>query len=133
MHSRLTLFIVSAVLELGAGLALLSVPGMVIALAFGVPEAAPEALMAARIGGAGLLAIGTACWLARHDGVSLSQDGLLWGILLYNVGASAVLTYAGLLMSLVGAGLWPGVSLHGAMAVWCALNLRVLPGQAMRA
>ena len=56
---------VSAVVELGAGGALLSCPSAMVVLLVGVPLETPAALTVARIGGAGLLALGVACWLAR--------------------------------------------------------------------
>lgn len=63
---------------------------MLIWLLFGVGEPSPEALIVGRVGGAGLLAIGVASWLALDDRDSRSQHGLLWGMLIYNVGAGVV-------------------------------------------
>jgi hypothetical protein len=80
-----------------------------------------------RIGGAGLLAIGVACWLARDDSGSRAQHSLLWGMLVYNVGACAILAYVGSMLPTVGVALWPGVIVHAAMATWCAMNVRRLP------
>ncbi len=80
--------------------------------------------MAARLCAAALLAIGVACWLARDDGGSRSQYALLWGMLIYNAGASVLLAMAGALMCMSGVALWPAVALHAAMAVWCATSLR---------
>ena len=82
--------------------------------------------MIGRVGGAGLLAIGVACWFARDDSGSRAQHGLLWAMLVYNVGACAVLAFAGSASasSTAGIALWPGVALHAGMTSWCALNLR---------
>jgi len=83
--------------------------------------------MVDRIGGAGLLAIGVACWLARDDSGSVAQHGLLCGMLIYNVGACAVLAYAGSTLPMAGVAPWAGVALHAVLATWCAGNLRAIP------
>ncbi len=110
----------TALIEVGAGLSLVSVPALVIWLLLGVREPSPEALVVGRVGGAGLLAIGVACWLARDDRGSRSQHGLLWAMLVYNVGACSVLAFAGSMLSLAGVVLWPVAGLHAVMAIWCA-------------
>jgi hypothetical protein len=71
-----------------------------------------------RVCGAAMLAIGVACWFARDDRGSPSQRGLLWAMLVYNIGVCAVLAFAGL-VSMAGVGLWPVVGLHGVMTIWC--------------
>jgi hypothetical protein len=76
-----------------------------------------------RIGGAGLLAIGVACWFARGDRGSCAQHGLSWGMLIYNVCACAMLAYFGSMLPTIGLVLWPAVILHAAMTTWCAVNL----------
>src|SRR5713101_2491784 len=86
MRSQKNLFIATAIIEAGGGLAMASLPALVIGLLLGVPEPSPEALIFARLSGAALLTIGVACWLARDDRGSRSQHALLWAILIYNVG-----------------------------------------------
>ena len=103
---------------------MVSVPALAIWLLLGVRGPSPEALVASRIGGAGLLAIAVACWLGRDDGGSSSQHGLLWALLLYNVAAFAVLAFSGSMLRMAGVALWPAVGLHAVMTIWCALNLR---------
>jgi hypothetical protein len=116
---------VTAVIELGAGLALLCCPSATVALLIGgAPLEAPAALTTARVGGAGLLALGVACWLARGDALSRAARGLVAAMLLYNVAVVAVLAFAGLDFGLNGMALWPAVVLHAAMAVWCVACLR---------
>ena len=124
MRSQGMLFTATALIEVGAGLSLVSLPALAIWHLLGVREPSPESLIVSRVCGAGLLAIGVACWLARDDRGSRSQHGLLWGMLVYNVGACTVLAFAGSMLSVVGGALWPGVALHAVMTIWCALNLR---------
>jgi hypothetical protein len=109
----------TALLEVVAGLSLLSVPGLAVGLLLGVREPSPEARVVGRVGGAGLLAIGVACWLARDDRGSRSQHSLLSAMLVYNVGACTVLAYAGAMLALAGVALWPTVGLHAVMTIWC--------------
>lgn len=124
MRSQGKLFIMTALIEVGAGLSLMCLPLLAIRLLFGVGEPSSEALIVGRLGGAGLLAIGVACWLARADRGSHSQHALLWGMLTYNVGACSVLAFAGSMMQMSGVALWPAVLLHAALTVWCVANLR---------
>jgi hypothetical protein len=119
---------VTAVIELGAGLALLCFPSTTVALLVGgTPLEAPAALTAARVGGAGLLALGVACWLARGDSQSRVARGLVAAVLLYDVATVAVLAFAGIGFGMHGVGLWPAVVLHAVMAVWCVACLRRRP------
>jgi hypothetical protein len=53
MRSLKKLFIATAIVEVGTGLFLLSVPAVAIWLLFGVREPSLEALIVGRIGGAG--------------------------------------------------------------------------------
>jgi len=124
MRSQEKLFTTSVLIEVAAGLPMVSLPALAIWLLLGVREPSPEALIVSRIGGAGLLAIAVACWLGRVDGGSSSQHGLLWALLLYNVGAFAVLAFSGSMLRMAGAALWPAVGLHAVMTIWCARNLR---------
>jgi hypothetical protein len=117
------LSIVTAVLEVGAGLALLGFPSAVAMLLLGTPLETSTALTVARVAGAGLLALGVACWFARSDMQSHAALGLVAAMLIYNAAAVAVLAYAGTWLGLHGALLWPAVFLHAAMALWCAAYL----------
>jgi Kef-type K+ transport system membrane component KefB len=122
-----TLQTVTAVIELGAGLALLCFPSTTVALLLGSPLDTPTALTVARVGGAGLLALGVACWLARGDTQSRAARGLVAAMLLYDVSAVAVLACAGIGLGLHGVALWPAVVLHAVMTVWCGACLRRSP------
>jgi hypothetical protein len=122
-----TLHTVTAVIELGAGLALLCFPSPVVALLLGSPLDTPTALSVTRVGGAGLLSLGVACWLARGDSESRAARGLVAAMLFYNVGAVAILAFAGLGFGLHGVALWPAVVLHAIMTAWCVACLRRRP------
>ena len=114
-----TLHTVSALIEAGAGLALMCCPSAAVAILLGAPLDTPAALTVGHVGGAALLALGIACWLGRADTPSRAARGLVAAMLVYNVAAVAVLAYAGLGYGLHGVALWPAVVLHAAMAVWC--------------
>jgi hypothetical protein len=118
---------VTAVIELGAGLALLCWPSVTVALMVDAPLEAPAALTVARVGGTGLLALGVACWLARGDTQSRAARGLVAAMLLYDVAVVAVLAFAGIGLGLHGVALWPAVVLHAVMTVWCVACLRRSP------
>src|SRR5271166_2815395 len=123
-----TLYTVTAVIELGAGLALLCCPSATVALLVGgAPLEAPAAWTVARVGGAGLLALGVACWLARGDTQSRAARGLVAAMLLYDLAAVAVLAFAGIGLALHGVALWPAVVIHAAMTFWCVVCLRRSP------
>jgi hypothetical protein len=113
------LLTLSAVIEAGAGLALLGFPSETAALLLGSGLDAPAAVALGRLAGAALCALGVACWLA-HRGV---QSGVITAMSFYNVGAVVILGVAGVELRPVGAALWPAVVLHAAMAVWCVASL----------
>jgi hypothetical protein len=119
-RARRTLFAAAAFIEAGAGLSLAGLPALGIWLLLGARAPSPEALIVGRACGAAMLAIGIACWFARDDPGSPSQRGLLWALLVYNIGVCAVLAFAGLVSQMAGVGLWPVVVLHGVMTIWCA-------------
>jgi hypothetical protein len=119
-----TLLMVTALVETPIGLMLLLSPDFVGALLLGASLDAPAALVVARVAGAALLSLGSACWLARDDGPSRARRGLLAAMLLYNSVAVAVLAHAGAVARLVGVLMWPATALHAALAVWCIAGLR---------
>jgi hypothetical protein len=120
-----TLLILTAALEGGTGLALLVAPAAVVFALLGDTLDAPGSRVVARVAGAALVALGLACWQARKEPNSSAAAGVVGGMLLYNATVAVLMVYAGLGLGLSGAGLWPGVALHLALAVWCVACLRV--------
>jgi len=102
---------------------LLFVPNVLADLLLGTTLDGPAALTVARIAGAGLFALGVACWLGRTDVSSVAGQGLTRAMALYNLAAVLVLGYAGLQFHAVGILLWPAVIVHAVMAIWCLLTL----------
>jgi hypothetical protein len=114
LKSITDLLIVSAALELGAGLTLLVAPAVVVRLLFGQAVEVFPAVGIARLTGVALLSLGAACFWARNDD---ARGALVGAMLLYNV-AVVPLVLVGALGSL-GALQWTAVILHGAMGIWC--------------
>jgi len=118
------LLTLTAVIEIGAGLALVAFPSLLATLLLGSPLDTPAALIVARLAGVALFALGVACWLVRPDGQSRAARGLVSAMVLYNLGAVVILASAGIGSGLGGVALWPAVVLHVVMAVWCIACLR---------
>jgi hypothetical protein len=125
--NRAYFFIVTACLEVVAGLLLLVIPTVPLALLLGVDQAPPEMTCLARITGAALLALGVACWPGRADKHSPLPSGLITGVLIYDVAAAGILAYTGLYLRLASIALWPAVRAPSALAVWCVGCLLVKP------
>jgi hypothetical protein len=113
------LFMTTALLEGGTALMLVVSPALVASILIGAPFDTPADSVVGRVAGAALLALATACWRARDDGMSSSAGGLVAGLLLYNAITVLVLAEAGLVLHLFGMGLWPAVVVHIVMAIWC--------------
>jgi hypothetical protein len=118
------LLIVTAMVELGAGLALLCGPSAAVKLLLDAPLDGAAAFVVARVGGAGLLTLGVACWFAQSDERSRAARGMVSAMVLYNVGAVVILGMAGIQWAAVGVALWPAVALHAVLTGWCVASLR---------
>jgi hypothetical protein len=123
------LLTLEAVIEVGAGLGMVVLPSLLVTLLLGSSLDTPVALTVARVAGVALLALGIACWLARHDGQSRAARGLLGAMVVYNAGVFMVLAYAGIALGLSGIGLWPVAVVHAAMTVWCVMGLLNKPAR----
>jgi hypothetical protein len=117
------LLVVTALIEAGAGVALLCCPSATVALLFGSGLDTSAAVALGRVAGAALLSFGVACWRARYDAQSCAARGLVSAMVLYNLGAASILAFAGFGSGQAGIALWPVVVLHAAMAAWCIVLL----------
>lgn len=113
------LLIATAIIETGAGLALLCLPASAALLLFGTPLDTPPALSVARLGGLGLLTLGVACWLARDAPHDPAAQILARAMVVYNAGAATLFAYAAIGLGLQGVLLWPAAALHAVMTAWC--------------
>ena len=118
------LLIVTALMELGAGLALICWPSVVAALLLGSPLETPAAQTIARLGGAALLSLGIACGLAWGEEQSREGRGIVVAMLVYNLAAVVLFAAVGIGAGLVGIALWPAIILHAMMTIWCVAFLR---------
>jgi hypothetical protein len=119
----IALLTVTAVIEAGAGLALLALPSVTSSLLLGTPLDSPAAVHLARVGGAAIIALAIVCWMSRRDVHSLASQGLVVAILFYNLTVAGVLAFASFGHDLHGILLWPAVAFHIAMAAWCVATL----------
>jgi hypothetical protein len=114
---------VTAVIEAGAGLALLALPSVTAALLLGTPLDSSAAESLARIGGAAIVALAIVCWQTRRDVHGATSQGLVLAMLFYNTSVTGVLATANFGHDLHGILLWPAVFFHSAMAAWCVAAL----------
>ena len=124
MTSTRVLLIVTALLETVTGVALLTSPSVPASLLVGASLDTPSVFAVARVTGAAMLSLGTACWLARRDGESLAGRSMVTAMLVYNVAVVAVLVHASLALEVTAVLLWPAVGGHTALAAWCIARLR---------
>jgi hypothetical protein len=85
------LLIVSALAELGLGVALLIVPSLTAEIVLGAGLASAVSVLVARVCGAALLSIALSCWFERNRG---GPSGLVAGLAVYNAVVAALLSYA---------------------------------------
>ena len=103
------LLTITAAIEGVTGLLLVTAPSFVSKLLLASPLEGSAALIVARLTGLALLTLTVACWLARLDAQTRNANGLVTAFVLYNVGATALLAYAGIALRLSGICLWPAV------------------------
>jgi hypothetical protein len=118
-----TLQTVTAVVETGAGLALMGFPSVTASLLLGTPLNSSAAESLARVGGAAILTLAIVCWLARRDAHRPASQGLFAAMTFYNIAVAGVLVLAHFGGGLHGVLLWPAVAFHVAMGVWCVTSV----------
>jgi hypothetical protein len=121
MNTR-ALLIVTALVELGAGAALLAVPSLVAEFLLGERLNSPQALVVARVAAFALISLAVACWLARNR-EHRAQNGLIAGMLIYNLAVPILLIHGWMAAGLDGLGLLPACFLHTLLAAWCIVRL----------
>jgi len=114
---------VTAAIETGTGILLITFPSVLAKILLGSPLDGPVAITIARIAGLAILALGLVCWLGGYDTQSRAARGLVAILVIYNAVTSIILTYAGLGLGLSCIGLWSVVIIHTFMGVWCILRL----------
>jgi len=117
------LLLLAAVIEAGAGLALLLIPTVAVSALVGAPLNTPTGLVAARIAGAALAALAIVCWQARNGERGSPAIGVIEAMSFYNFAAALVLVYAGIHLELRSALLWPTIVLHLGLGAWCVMTL----------
>ena len=117
------LLIIAAVIEAGAGLALLLIPTVAVSALLGIPLDTPIGLVAGRIAGAALVGLAIACWQARNGERGSAATGVVEAMSFYNFAAAMVLVYAGTRLDLRSALLWPAIVLHLGLGAWCVITL----------
>jgi len=110
-----------ALLEAGAGIALLIAPSITIAILLGASSDDALVFIVARIAGIALLTLALACWLSRN---SNGASGMMKAMFIYNIAVAGLLAKTGLTSEFSSVGLWAVVFLHAVVAIWCAMELR---------
>ena len=123
MNTR-SLLLVTALVEVGAGIALLVAPSVTVELLLGGGLSSPQSLVLGRITGVALISLGVACWLARSGDRNGAKQRLIASMLIYNVGVPVLLIHAVVASTMYGIALWPACVLHLLLAIWCIVCLR---------
>ncbi len=109
------LLVLTAIVEAITGAALIAAPDFVVRFLLGAEIAGP-AFPLGRLAGVALLTLGIACWLARDE---FAPRAIATAMLVYNLGAVAVLGSAGFQFPTAGPLLWLVVIFHAGMAYGC--------------
>ena len=111
----------SAIVEVAAGVALMIVPAVALALLAG-GAVSDAALPLGRCFGIAILALGIACWPARQS--AESRPPAYRGLLIYNGLIALYLAAWGISGHWKGLLLWPAATLHAAVALLLILASR---------
>jgi hypothetical protein len=106
-----TVAAIAAVLEMGAGFALVANPSFVVHLLIGV-ALSDGGIAIGRVGGFGLLSLGLACWL---NGRVVNVQAIA-ALFTYNLLAAVYVGSLGVVGSFAGYLLWPACVLHAVLA-----------------
>jgi hypothetical protein len=113
------LLLISALIEITTGVALLVVPALLAPILIGAELDTPAGLAVARVAGGALLSLGIACWFGSRDAQSRAAAGIVVSMLVYNLAAATLLLALRFYVGLAGIGLLPAAVMHAALAVWC--------------
>ncbi|MGC2529582.1 MAG: hypothetical protein WA639_17665 [Candidatus Acidiferrum sp.] len=119
-----TLLVAKAAIEGLAGLFLMLFPSRALYLLIGRPLDGPSGNALGRIVAGSLLALGIACWAARHESKSRGAVGLVVGPVIYDATVMTSLLYMDLVVRIYGLLLWAAVSLHSVLAACSIFSLR---------
>lgn len=112
------LFIITALVEFIMGFALMLFPSLTVEVLLGLPILTIAGTTLGRVGGAALISLAVACWLARNDEESNAARGLNVAILLYNIMVIGVLVYT-LVILVFTAALLAALIIHFGLTTWC--------------
>jgi hypothetical protein len=118
------LLLVTALVEIGTGIALLIAPSWCVELLLGEGLTSPQSLVLGRIFGSALISIGAACWLSSK-GEPSGRRGLVGSMLIYNLAVPAFLICTAINFGIRGIALWPACVLHFGLAIWCIFCVQV--------
>jgi hypothetical protein len=108
----------AACLEIAAGAALLTAPGVACWLLFATkPESVGITL--GRFAGVSLIALGLSCLPSKDAGL---RRNALFGLLVFNLGVAILFAWVGVVTPLHGVLLWPAVVLHAIIAAALMLS-----------
>jgi hypothetical protein len=107
----------AALVEVATGVALIAVPSQFARLLLGT-ELSGAAVVVGRVAGAGLLAVGFACWPRKEP-----DRAALYAMVAYGLFAAFCLLYLGTRGEQVGPLLWPAVALHAVLTSLMARGL----------
>lgn len=108
------LLALAAILEAVTGLTLMIAPAIVARLLLG-SDVSGAGLVVGRVAGIALLSLGVACWPVRK--AESSFNPALVAMWTYNLLVACYLIFVGTDSQTVGILLWPGVALHGLLAL----------------
>ena len=123
------LLIITAILELPAGLCLLFAPTFSVSMLFGAQQDLQLVKVLACTAGAAIISLAIICWLARNN---RNSGTVIAGILFYNIAVAGILLHSAVIIKMSGALLWPAAGLHFILAGWCIYCLQANTAKVLR-